>query len=347
MDYSVKYAKKFAERFKQASVTNAAAGHDYEFTGAKAVRVYTMTPAELRDYERGGARFGAVTDLETTSQEMICSQEKSFTKHLEALDNSDIAPELTAGKFIRMEIDEVITPTMDKYRLKKWCMGAGTLRQATAAPTKSTIVGDIMDLKSDMGDNLVPDTSLTLYIANKYYTMLKQADALDNLESLGTKAIEKGVVSAFDGMKVVKVPSTWLPAGVYFMIKAKGTSADPVKIAQYDIIEKAVGFSGPVVQGLCYYDAFVVGAKNKGIGVYGANTAVLDAPTLAIASHKVTATAVSGVSFRYTVDGSDPRCSTTADTLPTAGVTLTEGQTIRVVGTKDGCVGLEATKAYE
>lgn len=345
MDYSVKYQSKFADRFKKGSITEASAGHDYDFTGAKAVKVYTMTPAELKDYDRGGTRFGNVTDLETPAQEMICTQEKSFTKHLEALNNSDIAPETAAGKFVRMEIDEVINPTMDKYRLKKWVMGAATLKQQASAPTKSTIVGDIMDLKALMGDNLVPDTNLTLYIASNFYVMLKQADAVDGLEGMGGRAIEKGVVSTFDGMKVVPVPRTWLPAGVYFMIKAKGTSADPVKMAQYDIIEKAVGFSGPVVQGLCYYDAFVIGAKNVGIGVCGSATAVLNAPVLAIASHKVTATAVTGVTFYVTVDGTDPRCSTTRTELGT-GVTLTEGQTARVIGEKDGCVSLEATQAY-
>lgn len=346
MDYSVKYAQQFAERFKKSSITNVACGHDYDFTGAKGVKVYAMTPAELNDYQRGGARFGTVTDLQTTSQEMLCTQEKSFIKHLERLDNSDIAPDLAAGKFMRMEIDEVIAPTMDKYRLKKWVMGAATLKQQTSAPTKGTIVGDIMDLKAMMGDNLVPDTNLTLFIASNYYVMLKQADAVDRLEGMGTQAIEKGVVGRFDGMKVVSVPKTWLPTGVYFVIKAKGTSSDPVKVAQYDVIEKSAGYSGPVVQGLCYYDAFVIGVKNVGIGVCGNNTAVLDAPVLAIASHKVTATAVTGVTFYVTTDGTDPRSSTTRRVLGT-GVTLDEGQKARVIGEKDGCVGLEAEQAYE
>lgn len=346
MDYSVKYQSKFAERFKKGSITNVACGHDYDFTGAKAVKIYTMTPAELKDYDRGGSRFGTVTDMETTTQEMLCSQEKSFTKHLERLDNSDIAPELAAGKFMRMEIDEVINPTMDKYRLKKWVMGAATLKQQASEPTKGTIVGDIMDLGGMMGDNMVPDTNRTLFIATKYYVMLKQADAVVQLEGMGTRAIEKGVVGIFDNMKVVPVPKSWLPSGVHFVIKSKGTSADPVKVAQYDVIEKAVGFSGPVVQGLCYYDAFVIGAKNVGIGVCGNANAVLAAPVLAIASHKVTATAVTGVTFYATTDGSDPRCSTTRVPLGT-GVTLTEGQTARVIGEKDGCVSLEATQAYE
>lgn len=345
LDYTVKYASKIAERFKLASKTNRAAGHEYDFTGARSVKIYSMVPAELSDYQRGGKRYGDVTDLEYTTQEMLCTQAKAFTKHLEALDGSDIAVETAAGKFLRMELDERVTPTMDKYRLKKWCMGAATLKQMTAAPTKSTIVGDIMDLKGKMGDNLAPDTGLTLYIATPYFVLLKQADAIVGLEGMGTKAVKDGSVGEFDGMGVVPVPTSWLPSNVYFMIKAKGTSADPVKLSQYDVIKKSVGYSGPVVQGLVYYDAFVIGSKNVGIGVAGAKTAVLDAPAMSISSHAVSITAVSGVTFRYTVDGSDPRCSTTAQDYSSA-VTLAEGQTMRAVGTKDGCVGIEGKQAY-
>lgn len=346
MDYTTKYSKKIAERFTKGSITNSAAGNEFEFTGAKSVKIYSMVAADLADYGRGSTRYGEVTDLEYTTQEMICTQAKAFTKHLEALDNSDISVDAAAGKFLKMELDEKVIPTMDKYRLKKWLMGAATLKQMASAPTKNTIVGDIMDLKGLMGDNLVPDTNLTLYIANTYYIMLKQADAVVTVDGYNRQAVEKGVVGTFDGMKVVPVPTTWLPANAYFMIKAKGTTADPVKLAQYDVIQKAVGFSGPVCQGLCYYDSFVVGAKNVGIGVAGSNACVLNAPAVTVSSHSATVAAVSGVTFYYTDDGTDPRCSTTRKAY-TSAIALTSGMTpLRIVGEKDGCVSLEATQAY-
>ena len=349
LDFTIKYQTKIAERFKKASLTNAAAGHDYDFTGARGVKVYTMNTAPLTDYGRGSTRYGSVTDLEFPTQEMLCTQAKSFTKHIEALDNADIAIDATAGKFLKMELAEVVVPAMDKYRLKKWAMEAATLKQMGSAPTKATIVGDIMALKGDMSDNLVPDTGLTLFISNPYYILLKQADAIVGIDDGGynRKAIEKGIVGTFDGMKVVPVPSTYMPAGVYFIIKAPGTSADPVKLAKYDVIEKAVGYSGPVIQGLAYYDAFVIGTKNVGIGVAGSSAAVLNAPAATIASHKLAVTAVTGAKLRYTLDGSDPRWSETAvETAAGAAisnVTTVAGQTARVIAVKDGCVSLEGT----
>ena len=120
---------------------------------------------------------------------------------------------------------------------------------------------------------------------------------------------------------------------------------DPVKLAQYDILPKVKGYSGPVVQGVTYYDSFVLGAKGDGVAVCG-NAAILAAPTMSITGHAVSITAVSGVVFKYTTDGTNPRYSNTAQ-IYTAAVTLTAGQTMRAVGTKDGCVGIEGTKDYE
>lgn len=343
MDYTVKYSATIAERFHKGSITSGCAGHDYDFTGAKAVKIYSMVPAELVDYQRGGSRYGAVTDLQYTTQEMLCTQAKAFTKHLDALDGSDLSVGSAAGKFLRMQLDEVITPTMDKYRLKKWVMGAATLHQMAAEPTVETIVGDIMHLKGAMGDNLVPDTDLTLFIKTPYFVLLKQAKAVVGLEGMGTRAVEKGMVGTFDNMKVVPVPDSWLPQGVYFLIKSKGSTADPVKLAQYDVINKAVGYSGAVVQGLCYYDSFVIGAKNVGIGVAGSSAAVLDAPVLALSGGTATVTAVSGVTFYATVDGSDPRSSTTRMELSSPGIPVPVGAQVRCIGEKDGCASLEAS----
>ena len=341
MDYTVKYASTIAERFQKGSVTNGCAGHDYDFTGAKAVKVYSMVPADLVDYQRGSSRYGTVTDLEYTSQEMLCTQAKAFTKHLDALDGSDMAVGNAAGKFLRMQLDEVITPAMDKYRLKKWVMGAATLKQMAAEPTVDSIVGDIMALKGAMGDNQVPDTDLTLFIKTPYFVLLKQAKAVVGLESMGTRAVEKGQVGTFDGMKVISVPSSWLPDNVYFLIKSKGSTADPVKMAQYDVINKAVGYSGAVVQGLCYYDSFVIGAKNVGIGVAGSSAAILNAPEVSLSGGKATVTPVDGVTFYATVDGSDPRCSTSRVEVTGDGITVPDGAAVRCVGEKDGCACLE------
>lgn len=351
LDYTIKYAEKFAERFRKAPLTSSAAGNEFEFTDAKGVRIYSMTPEPLSDYGRGSTRFGSVTDLAFTTQEMICSQEKAFTKHIEALDDADIAPDAVAGKFLRMEIDEVINPTMDKYRFRKWVEGAGVFLQQ-ASITSSNVVEKIEALKGAMLDELVPDANLTLFVNTTVYVALKQADAVVDLEELGTRSVERGVVGFFDNMRVVPVPSSYFPSGVHFMIKAPRTTVDPVKLAQYQIIRGAVGYSGPVLQGLAYYDAFVLGVRCAGIGVCGTSSVRKAAPSVALddGGTSVTITRASGTEFLYTTDGSDPRWSTTAIrvTTSTASVDIPEdGSPIRVYSVADNKIGAEVSVSDE
>jgi hypothetical protein len=234
---------------------------------------------------------------------------------------------------------------MDKYRLKKWCMGANIQNLQETAPSKSTIGGMIIDTNALMTDALVPLENRTLFIGTQQYKLLKQNPDFMGIETLGREALVRGQVGEFDNTVVKPIPTSYMPSGVYFFIKYKGSSVDPVKLQQYDILTKVQGYSGPVVQGVTYYDAFVLGTKGDGIAVCGSSTAILAAPVLTNTDNSVTITAVEGVVFKYTVDGTNPRYSTTAETY-TGAVTLTAGQKMRAIGTKDGCVGIEASTEY-
>ena len=65
-----------------------------------------------------------------------------------------------------------------------------------------------------------------------------------------------------------------------------------------------------------------------------------------VSSHVASITSVEGVTFYYTDDGTDPRCSTTRKQY-TSGITLTNGMTpLRIIGEKDGCVSIEKEQAY-
>ena len=349
INYAIKYATKIAERFVQKSVTADDCGNEYTWLdpNSRTIRIGSVDTVPETPYTRSGNdRFGPVHDLGDTLQEMTCEQTPAFSFTIDALDSSDRAIEVSASRALKRQLDEVTIPNMDKYRLKKWCMGAGIAQQESTAPTKSTIGNMILMANAAMTDAGVPLDSRTIYIPTKNYVLLKQNPDWLGVDSLGREALQRGVVGQFDGARVKPVPSAWLPAGVHFFIKYKGSTVDPVKLQQYQIIRQAQGFSGPVVQGVTYYDSFVLGARGAGLAVVGDNTAVLPAPVIAVSSgHVASITAVGGTVFKYTTDGTDPKYSMTAQTY-SSGVTLTEGQVFRAVGTKDGCVGIEASKSY-
>lgn len=347
VNYTIKYAKKIAERFHKKSITDSACGNEYSFTGAKTINVYSVDTVDEVQYDRnkGSNRFGDPGNLGDTVQEMTCTQQPAFTFVIEPLDNSDQAIEKSAGKALRRQLDERTVPNMDKYRLKKWVMGANIQHKLTAAPTKDNIVEAIIDTNALMTDALVPLEGRTLFIPTQFYKLLKQNPDFISVDELGKTALTRGEVGEVDGCTVKPIPRGYLPEGVYFLVKYKGSTVDPVKLHQYDVLKKVQGYAGPVVQGVTYYDAFVLGAKGDGIAVCGSSALILDAPTLSIASHAVTVTAASGVVFRYTTDGTNPRYSATAQVYSSA-VTLKQGETFRCIGTKDGCVGMEGRQAY-
>ena len=121
-----------------------------------------------------------------------------------------------------------------------------------------------------MSNALVPEGGRTLYIPIRNYQLLVQADAVVSISDAGmaSDAVEKGVVGVINGNKVVPVPDGWFPEGVEFMVKHKGCTVDPVKLANYYIRRDAQGFDGPVVEGRIYFDSFVIEAKKAGIAVY-------------------------------------------------------------------------------
>lgn len=266
-NYTTKYASKIAERFHLGSLTDSACGHDYSFVGAKTIKVYSVDTVALNDFDRtaGSNRFGAVANLGDTVQEMTCTQDKGFTFAIDAGDRSDQAIEKAAGKALRRQIDEVITPTMDKYRLGAWAKGAGNTYELSAAPTKNTILGHIIDANAMATEDLVPAENRTMFISVDWYKLLVQADAILALEKLGSAAVSKGAVGLIDNCIVKPVPTSWMPENVGALIKYKNCTVDPVKLQNYDVLEKVQGFDGPVVQGRVYYDAFVLDAKKDGV----------------------------------------------------------------------------------
>lgn len=272
INYATKYAPKVAERFKKASITNRAAGHEYSFVGAKTVVVSSVDVVPLTDFNREAAsnRFGAVANLGDTKQEMQMTQDKAFAFAIDAGDNSDQAIEKSAGRALRRQIDEVVIPTIDKYRLGKWASGAGTNVKSGSADslTKNTILPAIIKTGGEMSNALVPEDGRTLYIPIRNYTLLVQADAIVQLEQPGKAAVIDGSVGTVDRNKVVPVPDGWFPEGVEFLIKYKGSTVDPVKLQNYHIRRDAQGFDGPVVEGRVYFDSFVLEAKKAGVAAY-------------------------------------------------------------------------------
>lgn len=270
------YEKKLEERFSIGSKTNSHAGKKYDFVGTKSIEVITADRMEMNDYTRTGtSRYGTIYELGDTKQTLTMTRDRSFTFSIDAANASDQFNIKQANARLKDHWDGVVTPEVDKYRLNAWASGNGlssgntVLTNATpAALTKANILEAIFTASAAMSDELVPSNNRVLYIGELDYVKFKLADMVVGGAQLNEKAIARGYKGTIDGMAVVTVPSSYMPANTGFIIKHKDATVDPIKLKTLRVQRTPVGIDGDVVEGHIYYDSFVLDAKCKGVYAY-------------------------------------------------------------------------------
>lgn len=270
-----KYSQKVQERFTIGSKTDRYCGHDYEFTGVKTIKIYSVDTVPTTNYTRTGtARFGSLTELGDTTQEMTLAKDKAFTFSIDAGNASEQFNIKQANKCLKREIDEVITPEIDKYRLEKWIAGNGlssgksVLTSKDGVLTKANIVEKIFTANATMSDEKVPTTGRVLFIPELTFLKFKLADVvMGGSDTLTAENIRRGYRGTIDGVDVVTVPSSIFPAATNFILKYKGATVDVMKLKNYRVHKNPMGVDGDVVEGRYIYDSFVLDTKCKGIYV--------------------------------------------------------------------------------
>lgn len=217
--------------------------------------------------------------------------------------------------------DEQVTPDIDMYRLAKWAKGAGLSEVASSALNESTVIKAMLTAHAAMSNKRVPKGNARVtFISETLAIATKLATNLQNNESYTTKAIINGQIGVINGSPIVAVPDDLLPAGVDFMIKYKGASVDPMKRKVLRVQTHPLGFDADVGEGRYIHDSFVLDQKINGIYVHAINTAMAVMPTIAIASGgEVTLTATGSEGIKYTLDGTNPKTSATAQVYSGSG----------------------------
>lgn len=340
-----KASPKLVERFTKESVTEGIFSSDYSWTGVATVRVYTLDALPLNDYDRtkvdGTSRFGALTEVGDTYQEMTVSDDKAFNGVIDKANNTSQLQIKAAGKILKNQSREVLIPYADKYRLKKLTDGAGIVNVNATALTKTTILEAIFKGNAAMSNELVPMSNRVIYIGETNAVNLKLADQVIELEKVGQKAVVNGACGVIGGAQVRIVPDIYLPSGVTFMIVHKGVACAPKKIETMRVLTDQYIVDGHIVQGRMLHDCFVFGTKASGIYVYA--SAACTTPTITVASNEATITAGAGESIKYTKDGSDPKTSPTAADY-SAKFSVAAGDKVRAYAYKSGSINSGVAK---
>ncbi len=262
-----KASPKVVERFKAKSFTEGIFTSAYDWTGVATVKVYTIDNLPLNDYDKTlttGSRFGELTEVGDTVQEMTVTDDKSFNGSIDKGNNTAQLQIKAASTVLKRTTDEVLIPYTDKYRLNKLAEGAGITKTGVNL-TKTNALETIMSAGAEMSNALVPTEGRVLYIGQTAAIHIKLADQVVGVDKLAEKVIVNGVIGAIDGMQVRIIPDSYMPEGVVFMIVTRGVAVAPKKIETYRILDEHPDIDGHVVQGRFLHDCFVLDTKKNGI----------------------------------------------------------------------------------
>ncbi len=267
INYAEKYSSKVDERFAQASLTTNAVNTDYDFIGVKTVNVYSIPTATMNNYTMSGtSRYGTPAELQDTVQELTLTQDKSFTFTLDSLNKDQTAGAKDAGKALQRQIDEVVTPMIDIYRIATMASEAG--KTATTQITSSNAYSAFLDGTNALLEASVPLAGRMAYVSPAYFKMIKLDDSFIKASDMAQDMLVKGSLGMVDGVNIIPVPTTYLPDDVYFVMTHKVATCSPMKLVEYITHDNPPGISGTLVEGRVAYDAFVLNNKADAIYVH-------------------------------------------------------------------------------
>lgn len=262
-----KYSSKVDERFKLKSLTEAAINRDYEWAGVKTVTTLSIPTVAMTDYTRTGSdRYGTPSELQNVKQDLTLSKDRSFAFTIDRGNASETQGAMDAGKALARQIDEVIVPEVDTYRLSVMAAGAvANSGAATAAVTASNAYAKFLAMMEYFADNKIPLDKIVAFCSPAFYSFIKQDSTFMKASELTQKMLINGQVGEVDGTKLVRVPSAYLPANTAFIGVHPAAVVAADKLADYKTHDNPPGINGWLVEGRMIYDAFLLTSKVKGV----------------------------------------------------------------------------------
>lgn len=269
-DLVTKYLPYVDEMFSQESKKSILTNNDFSFDGAKTVKLYKISTADMNDYGRNGAasgnwsRYGSVKDLDATTETATLKKDRSFTFVIDAMDQNQTADALNGASALARQIREVVIPEIDTYVYGVMCEGAGH-KPAAVALTKDNIYDEIIKASAALDDDMVPETERVLTVTPETYLLMKKSSDIVLDTEIGADMRIKGVIGNLDGAMTIKIASARLPEGFGFMLSHKSACCAPVQLEDYNTHENPPGINGTLVEGRIVYDAYVFENKKNGI----------------------------------------------------------------------------------
>ena len=95
IELTTKFQPYVDEQFTAESKKHLLTNQDFDWTGAHTIKVYKISTSEMNDYNRNGedtgnwSRYGAVKDLDATTEELVLKKDRSFTFTIDQRDKEE------------------------------------------------------------------------------------------------------------------------------------------------------------------------------------------------------------------------------------------------------------------
>ncbi len=269
INLATKFLPYVDEKFTTGSKKSLLTNQDFNWTGAKTVKVYKISTSEMNDYDRPGtggnwSRYGQVNGLDAVTEEFTLKKDRSFTFAIDKLDSDETVRNLQAASALERQIREKVIPEVDAYTYGVMCEKAGT-KPAAKTLTDTEIYTDILAGSQALDDAEVPETGRIIVVTPDVYVLMKKCRDITMETDVGNELRIRGVIAMIDGAMVIKVPKNRLPEKFGFMLAHPCATVAPTKLEDYKIHEDPPGISGSLVEGRIAYDAFVLENKAKAI----------------------------------------------------------------------------------
>jgi N4-gp56 family major capsid protein len=265
-----KYSQKVDERFKLKSLTESAVNREYDWNGVNSINIYSIPTVAMGNYSKTGlSRYGTAAELDNTVQTLTLTRDRSFTFTIDRANHQDTQMVMQAGKALARQVDEVIVPEVDVYRLAAMSAAAvANGHTATAASSASNAYTQLLKAGETLDEKKVPVTGRIAFVTPAFYNFLKLDPTFIKASDIAQKMLINGQVGEVDGVKIVKVPSTYFPANTSFILVHPSATVAAEKLEDYKTHDNPPGINGWLVEGRKRYDAFVLENKKNGLYVH-------------------------------------------------------------------------------
>lgn len=270
IDLATQYLPYVDEQFTAESKKSLITNNDFDFTGAKTVKIYKVNTSKMNDYDRNGegsyqySRYGNIENLGATTQEFTLSRDRSFTFAIDKLDRNETKQAIDSASALARQNREVIISEIDKYVIDKIIKGAGT--KATKKLTDTNIYDEILSANTVLDNNLIPDSDRFLLVTPDIYLLIKKNKDFIMSTDVGQEMKVKGVIASIDGLNIIKIPKIIVPDNFGFLLVHPCATVAPVKLQDYKIHQDPPGINGDLVEDRYCYDAFIL--DNKKMAIY-------------------------------------------------------------------------------